>query len=99
MYKRLKFPLHQLTMLCQKAGKNFNGLSFSKRQINLEISLIFATPFRKSGLYAQTYLQPHYGNGVFGQYLPFSWTTLRDKNCRRPNAVMEVVDKGLVLSI
>ena len=37
-------------------------------------------------LMARTYLQPHYGNGVF------SWTTLRDKHCRHPIAVMGVVD-------
>ena len=41
---------------------------------------------------ARTYLQPHYGNGVFGNVLPFSWTTLRGKHCRHPIAVMGVVD-------
>ena len=41
---------------------------------------------------ARTYLQPHYGNGVFWQCLPFSWTTLRGKHCRHPIAVMGVVD-------
>ena len=35
---------------------------------------------------AQTYLQPHYGNGVF------SWTTLRGKHYQHPIAVMGVVD-------
>ena len=29
---------------------------------------------------------------VFWQCLPFSWTILRDKHCRHPIAVMEVVD-------
>ena len=28
----------------------------------------------------------------FRQCLPFSWTTLRDKHCRHPIAVMGVVD-------
>ena len=42
--------------------------------------------------HARTYLQPHYGNGVFGNCLPFSWTTLRGKHCRHPIAVMGVVD-------
>jgi hypothetical protein len=42
---------------------------------------------------ARTYLQPHYGNGVFGNvYLAFSWTKLRGKHCRHPIAVMGVVD-------
>ena len=41
---------------------------------------------------ARTYLQPHFGNGGFRQCLPFSWTTLRDKHCRHPIAVMGVVD-------
>ena len=42
--------------------------------------------------FARTYLQPHCGNGVFQQCLPFSWTTLRGKHCWHPIAVMGVVD-------
>ena len=41
---------------------------------------------------APTYLQPHYGNGVFQQNLPFSWTTKKGKHCWHPIAVMGVVD-------
>ena len=41
---------------------------------------------------AQTYLQPHYCNWVFGNVYLFSWTTLRGKHCRHPIAVMGVVD-------
>ena len=39
---------------------------------------------------AQKYLQPYYGNGVFGNV--FSWATLRGKHCRHPIDVMGVVD-------
>ena len=38
---------------------------------------VFTTPLRQWG---------------FRQCLPFSWTTLRDKHCRHPIAVMGVVD-------
>ena len=38
------------------------------------------------------YLQPHNGNGVFPQCLPLSLTTLRDKHCQHPFALMGVVD-------
>jgi hypothetical protein len=38
------------------------------------------------------YLQPHYSNGVFWQWLPFSWTTVRYKHCQHPIAVVGVVD-------
>ena len=35
---------------------------------------------------AQTYLQSHYGNGVFGNFwLPFSWTTLRGQTLMAPH--------------
>ena len=38
-------------------------------------------------------LQPHYGNGVFGNvYLLAIDNTIRGKHCRRPIAVMGVVD-------
>ena len=40
----------------------------------------------------QTYLQPPLRQWVFWQLFPFSWTTLRGKDCRHPIAVMEVVD-------
>ena len=39
---------------------------------------------------AQTYLSLRQWN--FRQWLPFSWTTLRDKYCRHPIAAMGVVD-------
>ena len=35
----------------------------------------------------------------FRQCLPFSWTTLRDKHCRQPIAVMEVVKSVTVKKI
>ena len=38
------------------------------------------------------YLQPHLWQWGFRQCLPFSWTTLRDKHCRHPIAIMGVVD-------
>ena len=44
---------------------------------------------------ARTYLQSHYDDEVFGNIcVPFSWTTLRDKHCWHPIAVMGVVDRS-----
>ena len=49
-----------------------------------------ALPKQRVNYNAQTYLQtPLRG---FRQCLPFSWTTLRDKHCQHPIAVMGVVD-------
>ena len=41
---------------------------------------------------AWIYLKPHHGKGFFWQCLHFSWTTLRDKYCWHPIAVMGVVE-------
>ena len=48
-------------------------------------------PSNSTTIFARTYLQPHYGNVVFRQCLPFSWTALRGKYGQHPIAVMGVV--------
>ena len=60
----------------------------ANRSFSLKALLELATQSHTT----RTYLQPHYGNVVLGNFLPFSWTTLRGKHCRHTIAVMGVVD-------